>query len=200
MTLIDTPGPAHRHRLRHVDAIDGIPVPVRLSGPDTGRVIIMFDGTPHTTNPYDIVRERLHVAMFRTVVFPAHQGLSTKAIIGALDQLDVTGGLLVGDRTGGELAWSLAAAERERFTGLVVVDCGHPGVPGDDGVIRDKHCPPVKVDTTALVSTSAAHAVACASRRLVHGEFRLVELAGPRKSRHFSAQLTAEIVVRALSQ
>ena len=200
MTMINASLPTHRQSLYHVDAIDGFQVPVRLSGPDKGRVVIMFDGTPRTTDSYDIVRERLHVAMFRTVAFPAHEGLSSKAIIGILDRLKVAGGLLVGDGAGGELAWDLAATHRERFTGLVVVDCGHPRVPNDDGVIRDKHCPAIEVDTTALVSTRATHAVARASRRYVHGEFRLVELAGPRKSRHFTAQLTAEIVVRALSR
>lgn len=198
--MINASLPTHRQSLYHVDAIDGFQVPVRLSGPDTGRVVIMLDGTPHTTDSYDIVRERLHVAMFRTVVLPTHDGLSSKAIIGILDRLKVAGGLLVGDGAGGELAWDLAATHRERFTGLVVVDCGHPRVPNDDGVIRDKHCPAVEVDTTALVSTRATHAVARASRGYVHGEFRLVELAGPRKSRHFTAQLTAEIVVRALSR
>lgn len=200
MTMINASLPVHRQSLYHVDAIDGFQVPVRLSGPDKGRVVIMFDGTPDTTDSYDIVRERLHVAMFRTVVLPTHEGLSSKAIIGILDRLKAAGGLLVGDGAGGELAWDLAATYRERFTGLVVVDCGHPRVPNDGGVIRDKHCPAVEVDTTALVSTRAAHGVARASRRYVHGEFRLVELAGPRKSRHFTAQLTAEIVVRALSR
>ena len=78
----------------------------------------------------------------------------------------------------------------------MVIDCGHPRVPDINGVIRDQHCPPVQVDTTALVSTPAAHGVARASRRYVHGEFRLTDLAGWRKSRHFTAQLASEIVLR----
>lgn len=184
--------------MRHIDAIDGFHVPVTLSGPAKGRVVIMFDETPANTASYDIVRERLHIAMFRTVTIPAYDGLSPKSVVGILDQLKVAGGLLVGDGAGGALAWSLAATERQRFTGLVVVDCGHPGVPDTDGTIRDRDCPAVEIDTTAMVSTRAAHAVACASRRYVHGEFRLVDLAGPKKSRHFTTQLAAEIVVRAL--
>jgi hypothetical protein len=79
---------------------------------------------------------------------------------------------------------------------LVTIDVGHPRVPDTDGVIRDPDCPAVQVDTTALVSTPAAHAIARASRRYVHGDFRLVELAGRRRSRHFTAQLAAEIIVR----
>jgi pimeloyl-ACP methyl ester carboxylesterase len=160
----------------------------------------MFDETPSETSSYDAVRQRLHVARFRTVVIPADRRLTAKSVVGILDQLEVPGGLLVGDRAGGELAWKVAAAQRERFTGLVVIDCGHPGVPDVNGVIRDRHCPPVQVDTTALVSTPEEHAVARASRRYVHGEFRLAELAGWRKSRHFTAQLTAEIVVRSHSR
>jgi pimeloyl-ACP methyl ester carboxylesterase len=200
MTMIDTSKPVHRQSIHHIDAIDGFRVPVRTSGPDSGHVVVMFDGAPHTTDAYDIVRERLHVAMFRTVVFPVHQGLNAKAIIGILDRLKVSGALLVGDGSGGDLAWNLAAAQRERFTGLVVIDRGHPRAPDEGGVIQDKHCPAVEVGTTALVSTHTAHAVARASRRYVQGEFRLVELAGPRTSRHFISQLTAEIVVRALSR
>ena len=73
-------------------------------------------------------------------------------------------------------------------------------LPGVDGVIRDDDCPAVEVDTTILVSSRSAHAVARASRRHVHADFRLVELAGPRNSRHFTAQLATEIVVRALSR
>lgn len=186
--------------MRLVDVIDGFHVPVALSGPDQGRVVIMFDETPRRTDSYDIVRERLHVARFRTITIPAHESLSPKLVVGMLDQLNVVGGLLVGDGVGGELAWNLAASQRERFTGLVVIDCGHPRVPNIDGVIRDRHCSAVEVDTTALVSTRETDAVARASRRYVHGDFRLVEFAGPRNSRHFTAQLAAEIVVRALSR
>ena len=56
-----------------------------------------------------------------------------------------------------ELAWELAATRLDRFTGLVVIDRGHPRVADLAGVVRDDHCPPVEINTTALVSNSAAH-------------------------------------------
>jgi pimeloyl-ACP methyl ester carboxylesterase len=200
MTVTSAAVPRHPESIRHIPTIDGFRVPVRLAGPDTGRVVVMFDGSPDRAAPYDVVRERLHVAMFRTVTFPVLDGLRPKVIIDILDRLKVAGGLLVGDGVGGELAWRLAATHRERFTGLVVIDCGHPRVPTETGFVRDKRCPAVAADTTALVSTHSAHAAARASKRYVHGEFRLLELAGPRSSRHFAAQLTTEIVVRVLSR
>lgn len=198
--MINAPQQTHRPSEHRVDAIDGVEVPVTMSGPETGRTIIMFEEAPLIGAPYDPIRERLHVAMFRTVVISVHDGLTPKAVVSVLDQLKVAAGLLVGDGAAGDLAWGLAAAYGSRFTGLVVIDCGHPGVPDTHGDIRDIHCPAVQVDTTALVSTRAAQAVARASRRLVQGEFRLVELAGPRASRHFTTQLATEIVVRALSR
>ena len=126
--------------------------------------------------------------------------MTPKSVVGILDQLKVDSGLLLGDRTGGELAWALAASQQDRFTGLVVIDCGHPRVLDVDGFIRDKDCGAVEVDTTVLVSTRETEAVARASRGHVHGEFRLAEAVGPRNSRHFTAQLAAEIVVRALTR
>ncbi len=185
--------------IRHVDAVEGFWVPVRVSGPAKGRVVVMFDETPAETTVFDAVRQRLHVAMLRTVVIPTDRRLNAKSVVGLLDRLGVAGGLLVGDRASGDLAWNVAAYQHERFTGLVVIDSGHPGVADTNGMIRDQHCPPVYADTTALVSTPAAHAVGRASRRYVHGEFRLTELAGRRKSRHFTAQLAAEIVLRSHS-
>jgi pimeloyl-ACP methyl ester carboxylesterase len=198
--MIDASLPTYRRSIRPMTAIDGSAMPVTLSGPVEGRVVIMLEATPPGTDSYDTIRERLHVAMFRTVVIRADKRLTAKSVVGLLDQLKIAGGLLVGDGVGGELAWKLAAAYRERFTGLVVVDCGHPRVPTMTGVIHDKDCPAVELDTTVLVSTRAAHFVAYASRRHVHAEFRLVELAGPRSSRHFTAQLATEIVVRALAR
>lgn len=198
--MINAPQKTHRPSIHVVDAIDGIQVPVTMSGPATGRTIVMFDDASRITDAYDLVRDRLHVAMFRTVVISAEHELSPKAVVSVLDRLEVSSGLLVGDGAGGELAWSVAAAHGARFTGLVAIDCGHPSVPNIDGDIRDIHCPAVEVDTTVLVGTRATQAVARASRRLVHGEFRLVELAGPRSSRHFTTQLGAEIVLRALSR
>ena len=68
----------------------------------------------------------------------------------------------------------LAATRPDRFTGLVVIDRGHPRVPDQDGVIIDEQCPAVEINTTALVSTLAAHIVAQTSQRFVC-DFRLVE-------------------------
>jgi hypothetical protein len=78
----------------------------------------------------------------------------------------------------------------------VVIDRGHPRVADLTGVIRDAHCPPVEMNTTALVSTPAARAVAKASQRYVYGDFRLVDLLGRRNAQESTAQLAAEIVLR----
>lgn len=160
----------------------------------------MFDETPQCSEAYEIVRQRLHLARLRTVVIPAHPELTAKSAVDILDRLRITSGILVGDRAGGELAWDVAAAEQERFTGLVAIDVGHPRVPDAQRMVRDEDCPAVHVDTTVLVSTRAAHGRARASRRYVQGEFRLVELAGPRKSGHFATQLATEIVLRSFSR
>ena len=192
--------PAVRHQsVRYVNATDGFSVPVTLSGPDDGRVVVMIDETRSETAAFYDVRRRLHVARLRTVTIPVIGRLSAKSVVDVLDQLGVPAGLLVGDRTGGDLAWDVAATQHERFTGLVVIDSGHPRVPDIYSVIRDEHCPPVHAATTALVSSRAADAVARASRRYVRGDFRLTELAGWRGSRHVTAQLSAEIVLRSHS-
>jgi hypothetical protein len=52
------------------------------------------------------------------------------------------------------------------------------------------------MNTTALVSTPAARAVAKASQRYVYGDFRLVDLLGRRNAADSTAQLAAEIVLR----
>lgn len=64
------------------------------------------------------------------------------------------------------------------------------------GVIRDPHCPPVEINTTALVSTPASQAVARASQRWVYGDYRIVQLLGRRNAQESTAQLAAEIVLR----
>ena len=145
---------------------------------------------------YDAVCQRLHTASLRTVVIGPDPRLTAKAVVGILDSLDIRWALLVGDRVGGELAWELAATRLDRFTGLVVVDRGHPRVADQTGVIRDEDCPPVEINTTALVSTPAARAVAKASQRYVYGDFRLVDLLGRRNAQESTAQLAAEIVMR----
>ena len=127
---------------------------------------------------YDAVCERLHTASLRTIVVGPDPRLTPKSVVGILDVLDVNWGVLVGDRVGAELAWELAATRLDRFTGLVAIDRGHPRVADHAGVIRDDHCPPVEINTTVLVSTPAAQAVARASQRFVYGDYRVVELLG----------------------
>jgi len=90
----------------------------------------------------------------------------------------------------------LASPRLHRFIGLVLFYLAHPLVADLTGVIRVEHCPPVEMNTTALVSTPAARAVAKASQRYVYGDFRLVDLLGRRNAQESTAQLAAEIVMR----
>jgi hypothetical protein len=78
----------------------------------------------------------------------------------------------------------------------VVIDRGHPRVPDPSGVVRDPDCPPVEINTTALVTSPATRAVAKASQRFVYSDFRLVEFGGRRNLEVATAQLAAEIVLR----
>ena len=132
----------------------------------------------------------------RTVVIGADPRLHPKSIIAILDTLEVPSGVLVGDRLGAELAWEVAAARPDRFTGLVVIDRGHPRVADPNGVIRDPDCPPVEVNTTALVTSPASRAMAKAGQRFVYSDYRLVEYTGRRNAAVATAQLAAEIVLR----
>jgi pimeloyl-ACP methyl ester carboxylesterase len=140
------------------------------------------------------------VAKVHTVGISAGCAVSGKAVVGILDSLRVPSAVLVGDGPCAEIAWQAAAHHPQRITGLVVIDGGHPntgvGARADDGA---NLCPHVFADTTALVSSHAAGSVARASRRYVRGDFRLADLAGPRGSRHFIAQLSSEIVMRSLT-
>jgi pimeloyl-ACP methyl ester carboxylesterase len=177
--------------------VDGFPVPVIATGPEKGSVVVVLGAAQHSPAAYDAVCQRLHTASLRTIVIAPDPRLTAKSIVGILDAMDVQWSLLVGDRVGGELAWELAATRLDRFTGLVVIDRGHPRVADLTGVIRDEHCPPVEMNTTALVSTPAYRAVARASQRYVYGHFRLVELLGRRNAQEATAQLAVEIVIRA---
>lgn len=181
--------------LEHVEAIDGSAVPVDVAGPENGHTVVIFDETKYWASSYQAVRERLHIARVRTVLIGADH-LTAKSAVSVLDSLQVKAAVLVGDHVGAELAWELAATHPERIAGLVVIECGHPRVIDTNGVIRDPHCPPVHADTTALVTSRQVDAVARASRRYVHGEYRLTELAGWRGSRYFTIQLTTEILLR----
>jgi pimeloyl-ACP methyl ester carboxylesterase len=176
--------------------VDGFPVAVEVAGPENGSTVVVLGAAHHPPSAYGAVCQRLHTASLRTVVVGAEPRLTAKAVIGILDVLGVRWGVLVGDRIGAELAWELAATRLDRFTGLVVIDRGHPRVADPTGMIRDEHCPPVEISTTALVSTAAARAVAKASQRYVYGDFRLVDLLGRRNAQESTAQLAAEIVLR----
>ncbi len=132
----------------------------------------------------------------RTIVIGADSRLTAKSVLGLLDTIGVRWAVIVGDRVGAELAWELAATRLDRFTALVVVDRGHPAVADQDGEIRDEQCPPVEINTTALVSSPAARAVARASQRYVYGDFRIVDMLGRRNAGESTAQLAAEIVLR----
>lgn len=177
--------------------VDGFPIQVNVTGPDQGSVVVLLGAAQRALATYEPVCERLHTASLRTVAIGPDQRLTPKSVIGVLDVLDISWSVLVGDRAGGELAWELAATRLDRFTGLVVIDRGHPRVADLAGVIRDEHCPPVEINTTALVSTPASQAVARASQRYVYGEYRVVELLSRRNAQESTAQLAAEIVLRA---
>jgi pimeloyl-ACP methyl ester carboxylesterase len=176
--------------------VDGFPIPVAVTGPQNGSVVVVLGAAQRAPAAYDGICERLHNASLRTIVIGPDPRLTPKSVIGILDALDIQWGVLVGDRTGAEVAWELAATRLDRFTGLVAIDRGHPRVADLTGVIRDEHCPPVEINTTALVSTPAARAVARASQRFVYGDYRVVELLGRRNAHESTAQLAAEIVLR----
>lgn len=177
-------------------SVDGLNVPVDVAGPEKGSVVVVLGAAHQSAAAYDAVCQRLHTASLRTVVVGPDPRLTAKTVVGVLDALDVKWALLVGDRIGGELAWELAATRLDRFIGLVVIDRGHPRVADQAGVVRDEHCPPVEMNTTALVSTPASRAVAKASQRYVYGDYRLVDLLGRRNAQESTAQLAAEIVLR----
>jgi pimeloyl-ACP methyl ester carboxylesterase len=176
--------------------VDGFPIQIDVTGPETGSAVVLLGAAAQAATSYDAVCERLHTASLRTVVIPPDPRLTANAVVGVLDSVGVRWAVLVGDRAGAELAWDLAATRLDRFTGLVVVDRGHPRVADQNGVIRDEDCPPVEMNTTALVSTPAARAVARESQRYIYGDFRLVEMLGRRNATESTAQLAGEIVMR----
>jgi pimeloyl-ACP methyl ester carboxylesterase len=176
--------------------VDGIGIPVDVAGPEKGSYVVVLGAANSPPAAYDAVCQRLHTASLRTIVIAPDPRLTAKTVISILDALDVKWALLVGDRVGGEIAWELAATRLDRFIGLVVIDRGHPRVADQAGVVRDNDCPPVEMNTTALVSTAAARAVARASQRYVYGDYRMVELLGRRNAQESTAQLAAEIVMR----
>src|ERR1700755_1899582 len=176
--------------------VDGFPVPVDVAGPDKGSVVVLLGAAQQAASAYDAVCQRLHTASLRTIVIGPDPRLTPQSAGSILDKLRGQWGLVVGDGVGGDRAGELAPTRLDRFIGLVVIDRGHPRVADQSGVIRDEHCPPVEMNTTALVSSPAARAVARASQRYVYGDFRLVELLGRRNAQESTAQLAAEIVMR----
>jgi pimeloyl-ACP methyl ester carboxylesterase len=177
--------------------VDWFPVPVSLTGTEGSPVVVVLCAAERSVGAYDALCERLHTARLRTLVVGPDPRLSVKSIVGIVDSLDIQWGVVVGDQLGGgDLAWELAAHKPDRFTGLVVVDAGHPRVADQIGVVRDEECPQVEINTTVLVSTAGAQQAARASRRFVRSDFRVVELSGRRSAQEGTAQLAAEIVLR----
>ena len=176
--------------------VDGFPVRVSVTGPEKGPYVVLLGSAEHPPAAYDTLCQRLHTAAVRTVVIGADPRLHPKAVVAILEALDVPWAILVGDRFGAELAWELAATRPDRFTGLIVIDRGHPRVADPRGVVRDPDCPPVEINTTALFTSPAARAVARSSQRFVHSDYRLVEFGARRNAAMATAQLAAEIVLR----
>ena len=184
--------------------VDGFPVRVSVTGPEKGPHVVLLGSAEHPPKidkcfppaAYDTLCQRLHTAAVRTVVIGADPRLHPKAVVAILEALDVPWAILVGDRFGAELAWELAATRPDRFTGLVVIDRGHPRIADPRGVVRDPDCPAVETNTTALFTSPAARAVARSSQRFVHSDYRMVEFAARRNAAMATAQLAAEIVLR----
>jgi pimeloyl-ACP methyl ester carboxylesterase len=176
--------------------LEGFPVPVGVTGPEKGVVVVLLAAEQRAPAAYDAVCDRLHNASIRTVVIGPDARLTGKSVVGILDSLGIGWAVVVGDRAGGQLAWQLAATRLGRFVGLVAIDRGHPSVPDVNGVVCDGSCPPVEIGTTVLVSSPAARAVARKSQRLVYGDYRVVDLPGRRNAHDSTAQLATEIVLR----
>lgn len=176
--------------------VTGLTAPVGVGGDEKGVVVVIIGTENRPPAAYAAVCQRLHVAGLRTVVIGFDERLSTKSVVGILDELGVGWAVLMGDRAGADLAWELAARELGRFVGLVVVDHGHPRVPNPVGVVRDPDCPPVTIATTVLTGHDSAHAVALESQRYVHADYRVVEFDQAHVVGESVAQLAAELVLR----
>jgi pimeloyl-ACP methyl ester carboxylesterase len=166
--------------------LDGFPVPVGVSGPEKGVVVVILGDEQRELAAYDAICERLHTASLRTIVIGLDPRLTPKSVVGILDGLGIGWAVVVGDRAGGDIAWELAATKLGRFVGLVDVN----------GVVRDDHCPPVEIGTTVLASTPDGRAVANNSQRYVYADYRTVDLLARRNAQESTAQLAAEIVLR----
>ena len=176
--------------------VDGFGVLVDVSGPDRGSYVVLLCAVQHAPAAYETLCQRLHTAAVRTIVIGTDPRMHTKSVIAILDTLEVPSGVLVGDRFGAELAWEVAAARPDRFTGLVVIDRAHPRVADPNAVIRNPDCAPVEVNTTALVTSPGSRAMAKAGQRFIYSDYRIVDYAGRRNAAVATAQLAAEIVLR----
>lgn len=176
--------------------MDGRSVQVNVSGPAKGAMVVILGAAGHLPLSYRALCERLHTAGLRTAVIGHDPQLHAKAAAGVLDEVGIKVALLVGDRAGAELAWELAASKMERFIGLVAIDRGHPRVPDRSGRVPDKHCPPLEINTTLVVTSELNRTIAAATQRFVYGDYRVVELGGRSVTRDLSAELAAEIVLR----
>lgn len=179
-----------------IPTVDGFAVPVDIAGPETGSVVVLLGAAQQPAAAYEALCERLHTANLRTVVMVTDPRLTPKSVLGIMDVIGVRWAVLVGDRAGADLAWELAASRLDRFTGLVVIDRGHPRVADSSGHQGVSDCPPVEMNTTALVSSPAARATVAASQRFVYGDFRMVDMLARRNVSESTAQLAAEIVMR----
>lgn len=176
--------------------LDGFSVPVAVTGPENGTVVVLLAAEQRGPAAYDAVCERLHNASLRTIVIGADARLTTQSVIGILDSLQVPWAVVVGDRAGAELAWELAATRLGRFTGLVAIDRAHPKVADAAGVVRNANCPAVEIATTVLASSPTVRDMARDSWRFVFGDYRVVEMLGQRNANESTAQLATEIVLR----
>ncbi|MDH6244964.1 alpha/beta hydrolase [Mycobacterium sp. OTB74] len=177
-----------------IETVDGFDAHVELAGPEGAPAVVVLAADGQMPSEYNTLCKLLHTASLRTMVIAADARLSVNSVVGIMDTLEVRWALLVGDRDGAELAWRLAANRLDRFTALVVIDRGHPR--SMDGPAGDAHCPPVEVNTTAVVTTAGARQVVAAGQRFVYGDFRLVDMIGRRATEEFTAQLANEVVLR----
>src|ERR1700751_3134242 len=177
--------------------LDGFAVPVGVAGPERGVVVVILGDAQRAPAAYDAVCERRTPASLPPVLIGLDPRLTPKSVVGILDALGIGWAVVVGDRAGAELAWELAATRLGRFVGLVVIDRGHPRAADLRGVVGDDPGPPVEIGTTMLVSSPGGRTVARNSQRFVYAEYRAVDLLGRRNAQEATAQLAAEIVLRA---
>jgi hypothetical protein len=57
-----------------LDTIDGFPVPGSVRGPESARVIVIFDNPLHGASPYQAVRERHVLGEFRLAELAGWRG------------------------------------------------------------------------------------------------------------------------------